>query len=225
MNPLLSHHFQESQPAKVIGCSGVTTNRYSSQIARLADRDGTRRPDAHDRTAAYEAPSKAPSAATDSCECFRSAASMATASGPVGSDNRDTLNASAPPKAKRVPPSVAGSSISQTRYGKVESLDRTVMATLSPKARRTRTRVASSIGAPLALEALEAGFSSLGLAVPRQRLPVPDDAVWRALDAFGVRMEAGIHGRDGLFLMRAFADVIGEGNRRAEQMLKEVCHD
>ncbi len=220
MTPYLQH----SQSSSVSGSSVRTTRRCSSQIDRRAERDGNLRPEAHDRADAYEVPNKAPKAATDILERSRTAPSMATASRPVGSERRETRSVSAPPEANRVSPA-AESSMSDTRYGNVESSRRIVIAPSSTARGEERALVVDVVGPAASIEGLQLALARFAFRPPSGGLPVSCDVLWAVLDAFGVWLAKGDSGRAQIGRLRAFAGLLGEGNRRAILILKEFHHD
>ncbi len=206
------HVIQSSSPS---GASGLTDSRCSSQIERLAALEGVLRPEHHARAEAYEAPSNAPTAATDSLECSRTARSIANDSTADGSDSRDNRSASAPPDRKRGELGLAASRRSDTAYGNEERSSLDGIATSWDSRSGCRYGVAESIGPVTSVRELRASISGLCFKVPVGTVPVSSEALLTGLDSLEDRISADACGSAFLGRIRAFAGLLCEENRRS----------
>ena len=211
------HVIQSSSPS---GASGLTDSRCSSQMERLAAREGVLRPEHHARAEAYEAPSNAPKAATDRLECSRMARSIPNDSAADGSHSRDSRSASAPPDRKRGEFVEAASRRSATAYGNVETSPLDGIATSWDDRSGCRYRVAESIGPALALEALQDSLSRFRFKAPVGVVPVSSSVLSTSLDSLEARVSADGCGSGFLGRIRAYAGLLVEENRRSARLVK-----
>lgn len=211
------HVIQSSSPS---GASGLTDSRCSSQMERLAAREGVLRPEHHARAEAYEAPSNAPKAATDSLECSRMARSIPNDSAADGSDSRDSRSASAPPDRKRGEFVEAVSRRSATAYGNVERSSFDGIATSWNSRSGCRYRVAESIGPAAVLEVLQDSLSGFAFRAPVGVIPVSSEILWTSLDCMKNRLSTDGCKSDFLGRIRAYAGLLSEETRRGARLLK-----
>lgn len=212
-------HFHVIQSSSPSGASGLTDSRCSSQMERLAAREGVLRPEHHARAEAYEAPSNAPTAATDSLECSRTARSIANDSAADGSDSRDNRSASAPPDRKRGELGLAASRRSDTAYGNEERSSLDGIATSWDSRSGCRYGVAESIGPVTSVRELRASISGLSFKVPVGAVPVSSQALLRGLESLESRINADKWGSGFLGRLRAYAGLVAEENRRGARLL------
>lgn len=212
--------FHRSQSSSPRGASGLTASRCRSQIERLAAREGVLRPEHHARAEAYEAPSKAPTAATDSRECSRMDRSIANDSAADGSDSRESRSASAPPDRKRGEFLEAASRRSATAYGNVERSSFDGIATSWNSCSGCRYGVAESIGPASVLHELQNSLSGFSFKTPLGVIPVPSEVLWTSLDSLRNRLSTDVSGSDFLGRIRAYAGLLGEENRRSARLIK-----
>jgi len=212
-----SHVIQSSSPS---GASGLTDSRCSSQMERLAAREGVLRPEHHARAEAYEAPSNAPKAATDSLECSRVARSIANDSAADGSDSRDSRSASAPPDRKRGEFVEAASRRSATAYGNVQRSSLDGIATSWDSRSGCRYGVAESIGPVTAVQELWGSISGLSFKVPAGTIPVSSKALLKGLGSMEDRISADTCSSAFLGRIRAFAGLLSEENQRSARVIK-----
>ncbi|MFM2167281.1 MAG: hypothetical protein RIS79_1652 [Verrucomicrobiota bacterium] len=210
------HVIQSSSPS---GASGLTDSRCSSQMERLAAREGVLRPEHHARAEAYEAPSNAPKAATDSLECSRIARSIPNDSAADGSDSRDSRSASAPPDRKRGESGDDASLRSAKAYGNVEPSSLDGIATSWDRRSGCRYGVAESIGPAAALQVLQDSMSGFSFKVPLRVIPVSSEVLWTSLDSLRNRLSTDVSGSDFLGRIRAYTGLLGEENRRSARLI------
>ncbi len=212
-------HFHVIQSSSPSGASGLTDSRCSSQMERLAAREGVLRPEHHARAEAYEAPSNAPTAATDSLECSRTARSIANDSAADGSDSRDNRSASAPPDRKRGELGLAASRRSDTAYGNEERSSLDGIATSWDSRSGCRYGVAESIGPVTSVRELRGSISGLSFKVPVGTVPVSTEALLKGLESLDDRLGADACCSAFLGRIRAFAGLVAEENRRGARLL------
>lgn len=185
----------------------------NSQIIRLAAPDGSRLPSTQARTVQYGDPINAPNVAMGSPVSRQSETSICTDSSPVGSESRETLNASAPPRRNRRVFPNEESRKSHIRYGKLLGESSTIW----PRYRRPSLEldeVAELLNSN-ALTGLDRRLRAPQAISTEDSTLVPEGSVEAALSGFESRIEASKAPEMQLMRLRMLSELLGAEIRSA----------